>query len=309
LIGFEEKIFEDDFEDDLGWTVENIDVTAGEWERNDPVGTENQPEDDHSADGTKCFVTGFTGFVPTFDDVDGGPTRLISPTFDLAWGDSEISFYLYFSHTKTGTQQPLEIELSSDNGATWVKVADVEHTPEWTYHSFLINDYIAPSPEVKIRFSASDNPDDDIVEALVDDFQVRRLELDPTLWADGYSASVASAVVVGFTLDAGAENGNRPYLLLGSLSGTSPGFVLPDGAVLPLNWDVLTDVIMLCLGTPICKDFLGALDADGKAAAELNTFQPVDPVLIGSIAHFAYCLRGHQGFNFASNPIGVTFEP
>jgi hypothetical protein len=173
----------------------------------------------------------------------------------------------------------------------------------------MIKDYITPSSEVKVRFSATDNPDDDIVEALVDDFQVRKLELDPKLWADGYTASVAAGVVIGFTLEAGAENGNRPYLLLGSLSGTSPGFVLPGGTVLPLNWDLLTDVIMLCLGTPICKDFLGALDGDGKAAAELNTFGPVDPILIGETAHFAYCLRGWPGFNFVSNPIGVTFEP
>ena len=84
---------------------------------------------------------------------------------------------------------------------------------------------------------------------------------------------------------------------------------MPGGKILPLNWDALTDLLLACLGTPVCQNFLGTLDQNGHGAAVFDTLGPLDPVLIGETLHFAYLLKGWQGFNFTSNPVAAVFEP
>ena len=79
------------------------------------------------------------------------------------------------------------------------------------------------------------------------------------------------------------------------------------GAVLPLSWDVFTDVVMLLLNTAMCQNFLGNLDGLGTATATLDTLGPLDPALVDVTVHFA-CALGWP-FDFASNAIPVTFEP
>ncbi len=304
---FTEVLFEDDFENDMNWTVQNQNISTGAWERADPSGTDAQPEDDHTASGTMCYVTGKDGGGAGDDDVDGGPTYLISPAMDLSQGGGELSFYLWFYHTDYGTQQPLAIDVSNNNGSSWTSVMDVTHSPAWYLYSFDVSDHVTPTSQVKVRFGAVDNPNDDVVEALLDDFSVMRFNYDPTLWADSYSMSVASGGLVGFTLSAGAGNGNRNYLLLGSVSGTSPGTPLPGGAVLPLKWDLLTNIIMSSLGSPVFADFTGQLDPTGYATATLNTYGPIDPALAGLDIYFAYFLN-HVPF-FPSNAVTITLDP
>jgi hypothetical protein len=305
-VGLTELVMEDDFETEGGWSVVNTSVSDGAWERADPAGTDAQPEDDHTPSGTKCFVTGPAGGSIGSDDLDGGPTRLVSPWIDLTESDALLSFYLYFYHSDYGVQEPLVVEIST-NGINWHKVAEVNHEPSWTLHTVKVSDHVTLPDSVQVRFVAEDNPNDDIVEALVDDFRVDSLLYDPSLWADAYSIPVSTGAVIDFSLDASIANGGRPYLLLGTLSGIEPGFALPGGATLPLNWDFFTDVIMLCLGSPICQNFLGNLDGTGFATAVLTTPASLDPLLIGEVAHFAYTLG--SPFDFQSNPIGVTFEP
>jgi hypothetical protein len=45
-------------------------------------------------------------------------------------------------------------------------------------------------------------------------------------------------------LHAGAENADRVGVILGGVSGCLPGFNLPDGTHVPLNWDVITDLLL-----------------------------------------------------------------
>ena len=51
----------DDMETATGWKVNSIDLTDGEWERADPEATDAQPEDDHTENGTLCYVTDASG--------------------------------------------------------------------------------------------------------------------------------------------------------------------------------------------------------------------------------------------------------
>lgn len=127
------------------------------------------------------------------------------------------------------------------------------------------------------------------------------------LMADTTEISGSLGGSVNFTLDAQPVNAGRQYILLGSVTGTSPGTDLPGGLVtLPLNFDIFTDFIFLFLNTPICVDFFGNLDVDGKATAKFDTLGPVSSA-IGVTAHFAFCMN--KPFDFASNAVGIDVIP
>lgn len=300
-------VWSDDFEDDTGWTTIDENIENGEWERADPEWTGAQPGDDHSKKGSFCFVTGREGVSTGYDDLDGGPTRLISPDLDLSGGDADLAFYLWFYHTDYGTQQPLEIHLSNDSGVTWTKAMDVTHHAGWKLISLTVSDYVAPTANVRIRFTAVDNPNDDVVEALVDDFMILRYVDEPTLWADCYALPADGGGQVNFSLEAGVDNGDRFYFLLGSTSGTAPGYVLPDGAVLPLNWDSFTDLVWQYMNTKMFVNFKDYLDANGSGTATFDTLGPINPSMIGTRVSFAYGVGPDPWF--PSNPITLDLLP
>ncbi len=306
-VALTDVIMKDDFEDDTGWTTVDENIENGEWERADPDWTGAQPEDDHSEVGSLCFVTGKEGVSAGFDDLDGGPTRLISPDLDLSDGDAELAFYLWFYHTDYGIQQPLEIHLSNDSGTTWTKAIDVTHHAGWKLTALTVSEYVTPTANVRIRLSAVDNPNDDVVEALIDDFMILRYNDDPTLWADRYTLPAAEGGRVNFSIEAGVDNGGRVYYLLGSTSGTSPGTVLSDGTVLPLNWDSFTDSVWQNMNNDMFLKFNDYLDGDGSATATFDTLGAIDPSMIGKKVSFAYAVGPEPWFT--SNPITLDLLP
>jgi hypothetical protein len=115
---------------------------------------------------------------------------------------------------------------------------------------------------------------------------------------------------VAFDLKPGAAHQGRNYLLLSSMSGTSPGFPLPGGEALPLNWDGFTDLEMLLLNTPYFDGFLGTLDPHGEGLAVLNTQGPLPPGSTGAALYFAFALSAAplQGW-YASNAVDVRLVP
>ncbi|MFH1998601.1 MAG: lectin like domain-containing protein [Planctomycetota bacterium] len=303
-----ELVVEDNFETDKGWTVINQDVTDGGWERGDPAGTTAQPEDDHSETGTLCWVTGKQGGTASSDDLDGGPATLTSPPIDLSGGDAIITFYVWYYHSTSGQQEPLHIRIAND-GIAFFLVDLLKNKPQWTKYSIRVSDYVAPSSHVQIRFQAVDNPDDSVVEALVDDFSVHFLNYEPCLWADQYTLPASAASVTNLSLDAGVEHAGRTFLILGSLSGTVPGFTLPGGLNMPLNWDAFTDLMLSLLNTGVCTNFYGTLDQEGRSQAVLNVPGAVGPAMINEVATFAFVLTPPMGLDFTSNSVGMTFEP
>jgi len=128
------------------------------------------------------------------------------------------------------------------------------------------------------------------------------------LQTDKEMLSGATGGAVTLTLDAGAANAKRPYLLTGSVSGTSPGFPLPGTQVtVPLNLDVFTYLIIAQANTPMFSNFLGQLDAQGRAAATLH-IGPLPSAVWGFALHFAYVLY-LPSMDFASNAMSVKFLP
>ena len=112
-------IFSDAFQSDLGWSVENTSVSTGAWARGNPSGTGGQPESgDPEESGVRCYVTGLTGGSVGNDDLDGGPTRLISPLLDFSGGDGLISYSRWFFNDD-GDGDTLEVSVTDNNGGTW----------------------------------------------------------------------------------------------------------------------------------------------------------------------------------------------
>jgi predicted outer membrane repeat protein len=127
------------------------------------------------------------------------------------------------------------------------------------------------------------------------------------LIADKYALPASVGGTVNFGLNAGVINGGRFYLLLISMSGTDPGTPLPGGyAVLPLNFDWLTNVGLLYINTQTFKQFLGVLNPSGIAWAQLNAKTYI-PTSVPFAVTFAYALN--NTWNFVSNPVNVVVMP
>ncbi len=173
-------LFEDDVEADEGWTlgVAGDNATAGLWERADPVGTVYdgqpcQPEDDHTdAPGVMCFVTGAAGGEPGTDDVDGGRTTLVSPIFDLSSViEGKITYWRwYHDRGNSPDNDILEVDISSDGGASWSALERLDHTVNaWTEVSLLVCPATDVTSQMQLRVIAQDDPNNSICEAAIDD--------------------------------------------------------------------------------------------------------------------------------------------
>ena len=165
-----ETVFEDDFQTDQGWSVQNVSLTDGPWTRGVPAGAGDRcdPLNDYDGSGA-CWLT---DNVAGNSDVDGGPTRLLSPVLDLSSAnDPTIRYARWFCDTLFDADR-LDVEISDDGGASWALVESVGNTGGWSTHSFRVADFVGLSPSVAVRFSATDNPSDSVLEAAIDAFQV-----------------------------------------------------------------------------------------------------------------------------------------
>jgi choice-of-anchor B domain-containing protein len=160
----------DNFETDTGWTVANTDLADGAWERGVPAGdgSRGDPPADYDGSG-QCYLTGNR---LGNSDVDGGPTRLTSPRIDLsAPGQYRLRFAAWFYNDDRDADR-LTVEISNDDGAGWSPVANLTHNGQWTRYTYVINDLIAPSAQMRVRFSTFDNPNNSLTEAAVDAFEI-----------------------------------------------------------------------------------------------------------------------------------------
>ena len=94
------------------------------------------------------------------------------------------------------------------------------------------------------------------------------------------------------------------------MTGTVPGNYLPGGAtILPLNWDLFTNLIIEYMNSIYFQNFLGTLDNSGSGKAAFNTQGPLPSGTAGLVdMSFCYALKGPV-WDFVSNPINVAIVP
>ena len=106
-----------------------------------------------------------------------------------------------------------------------------------------------------------------------------------------------------FRLSAGVGNAGQPYLILGTLSGTRPGFTLGQ-TEWPLAFDAYT---RLCLLTPPIVGGAGVLDAEGEALATLTVPAAARETLAGMTLHHAAAVYdGAASHPIASVPLVLS---
>jgi len=132
---------------------------------------------------------------------------------------------------------------------------------------------------------------------------------DHLLGADVFIISASTGGTVNFYLFGGAPNGGRSYLMLGSISGTAPGFILPAGkAIVPIKWDPFTDIVIMFANTPLFNNFIGSLSwGSSTGFAAFDVVSPMPSSMAGLTLSFAYALN--KPWDFASNPINVLITP
>ena len=113
-----------------------------------------------------------------------------------------------------------------------------------------------------------------------------------TLTADVSQLSVAQGGTQTFTLDAGVAHALDTYLLLGSVSGTTPGQPV-DGQLLPLNYDSYFLHTLVHPNSPTLGNSWGLLSSDlpgpgGMATATFTLPPKLDPTLVGMTVHHAF---------------------
>jgi choice-of-anchor B domain-containing protein len=204
-----------DMEADLGWSVgdPSDDATTGIWERGNPNGTDNQPEDDHSTTGDNCWFTGQgnPGAGTGSNDVDGGKTTLFSPMLDMStFASPQVSYWRWYDNS--GQFEPdndiFEVDITND-GMSWTSVEIVgpsgaETNGGWFQHTFDISQFVMPNSTVQLRFVASDLNGGTWIEAAIDDLRIEELDCSGSCGsAINYCTSAANSVgagaVMGYT--------------------------------------------------------------------------------------------------------------
>lgn len=182
--------FNDNFETDQGWTVQSsagMSRSTGIWERGVPAGggTRGDPATDFDHSGS-CYLTGnFSGN----SDVDSGTTNLISPTINLAGQDAIVHYARWFSNNfGSGPNEDIfTVSIANAVGGPFTTVETVGPTGAsggWVVHEFRVSDFITPTDQVSVRFTAQDLGTASVVEAAVDDFAVRTFACTQVLHGD-----------------------------------------------------------------------------------------------------------------------------
>ena len=225
------------FEVDEGWTVGAPGDTAysGLWVRVDPVGTTAQPEDDHTFDGTQCWVTGqgTVGGQAGAADVDGGATTLLSGVFDATGeGEAVLSYWRWYSNNLGNNpfEDAMPISLSNDGGATWTQLENVtENAGQWTRRSFRIADHLVPTATMRLKVVASDINLASLVEAGIDDVQVSHFACTAGVAGDLDGDGAVNSADLGLLLGAWGQPGAADLNGDGTTDGADLGLLL-------LNW-------------------------------------------------------------------------
>lgn len=186
VVGSTVTLLTQNMETNPGWTAgaPGDNAATGIWIRLNPNSTYFnggylQPEDDHTPfSATRCWVTGDAPPTepPGLNDVDGGKTTLTTMMFDATGGYGPmVEYYRWFTNAYVDGAglDPWRVQISNDGGLNWT---DVEYTfqdaREWRRIVFMIQEFVQPTANMKLRFIATDEGPGTLIEGAVDDFRL-----------------------------------------------------------------------------------------------------------------------------------------
>ena len=125
-------------------------ATDGQWDRGVPVDCDRGDPDTDGDGSGQCWLT---DNVAGNSDVDGGPTRITSPSFDLSGGlDYTISYARWFGNNSFDADDLL-VEISNNGGSTWTTVESTGETFGWTTFSFDPSTFVTLTSDMVVRFN------------------------------------------------------------------------------------------------------------------------------------------------------------
>lgn len=177
--------YEDDFNNDLGWTVANA-LTEGFWERGIPLGTaanniQFAPGSDSPDDaGNRAFVTGNSGILVHDDEVSGGATVLSSPTMRLRslYNRPVLSFDYWFYNAISNFFATDSMTVTLENGKEKVVLdfyaTDTSNVQVWTPSlQFDLVEWLEITDEMRLHVRVADDvPQPNVLEGGFDKFKI-----------------------------------------------------------------------------------------------------------------------------------------
>lgn len=291
-VGQPRTLLTDDLETNVGWTVgaPGDAATTGIWAHGNPVGTTSgsdasNPENDATpGTGVRCFATGNGSTTAGGDDVDGGPTTLISPRLDLSGVSGALLSYQRWFALFTQLDDQLTVALSDDDGATWTTVETVTGAGlnAWNTHELAVEDHVSLTDRVRLRFRTSDNPNNSILEAAVDELRVVTFDAGPKL--NFYGRPQLGGPLAMHV----AANASQPFNVRASTATAS----------IPLAFGLL---LIQPAGSVVIAS--GSTDASGFHRTVITV--PSNPVLIGQTFHCQALTLAPLGL---SNRASLTFQ-
>lgn len=126
------------------------------------------------------------------------------------------------------------------------------------------------------------------------------------LWASRTDLPVYGGGTLDFVINQGVANANRPYMLMISNSGTSPGIHVLPGQHLPLNPDNVFWTVFFLSNSAYFPGFMGSLDAQGRRTVRMTLPPGVFGLAPSSDLSFASAL--FYPFDNVSNPVDVRLS-
>ncbi len=130
----------------------------------------------------------------------------------------------------------------------------------------------------------------------------------PNAQAKFERVSISSGAQQQIAVEFGPGLAFQPYILLGSLSGTSPGFS-SNGVFIPLNWDAYFTAALGGQTSSITVGELGLLDGNGETRAGFVAPGGALPFsLVGQTLHQSVlAVNSFSGLLAASSPVRLSF--
>ena len=167
-----EITFDDDFQTDMGWTVD-ASAGTGNWTRVTPSGGGVRCDAPTDADGSgMCYVTG----NGADEDVDDGTTTLTSPVMEFTDG-SILSYSRWYNNGAScngadPNNDYFYVDVSI-NGGAWTNLETVGPVAESSGGWYNVENVLSGSGSIAVRFVCGDVGAGSIIEAGVDAVSIK----------------------------------------------------------------------------------------------------------------------------------------